>query len=57
VPVGCGGEGQAAKVAHIPVWACRGTLDEAVPVGRSRNMAPASRAPEMMRWLFPQKRP
>jgi predicted peptidase len=82
VPV-CGGgdETQAAKIAHVPVWAFHGTLDDTVEVERSRNMiaalekaggrpryteypdeghfswVPAYRAPEMMRWLFAQKRP
>ena len=42
VPV-CGGgdESKAAQIAHIPIWAFHGELDEAVTVERSRNMVAA----------------
>ena len=42
VPV-CGGgdESRAAGIAHIPIWAFHGELDQAVPVERSRNMIAA----------------
>jgi len=39
----CGGgdESKAARIAHIPLWAFHGELDEAVRVERSRNMIAA----------------
>lgn len=42
VPV-CGGgdESKAARIAHIPIWAFHGELDQAVRVDRSRNMIAA----------------
>lgn len=42
VPV-CGGgdESKAAQIAHIPIWAFHGELDQAVRVERSRNMIAA----------------
>lgn len=42
----CGGgdEAAAAALKSLPVWAVHGSLDEAVPVERSRNMIAAIRA-------------
>lgn len=42
VPV-CGGgdESKAAQIAHVPIWAFHGELDQAVKVERSRNMIAA----------------
>lgn len=42
VPV-CGGgdESKAAQIAHIPIWAFHGEVDQAVRVERSRNMIAA----------------
>jgi len=39
----CGGgdESKAAQIAHVPIWAFHGELDEAVSVARSRNMIAA----------------
>ena len=39
----CGGgdESKAAQIAHIPIWAFHGELDQAVRVERSRNMIAA----------------
>jgi predicted peptidase len=39
----CGGgdESRAAQIAHIPIWAFHGELDQAVSVERSRNMIAA----------------
>ncbi len=39
----CGGgdESKAARIAHIPIWAFHGELDQAVRVERSRNMIAA----------------
>lgn len=39
----CGGgdESKAAQIAHIPIWAFHGELDQAVSVERSRNMIAA----------------
>jgi predicted peptidase len=39
----CGGgdETQAAKIAHIPIWAFHGAKDDVVKVARSRNMTEA----------------
>jgi predicted peptidase len=39
----CGGgdESKAAPIAHIPIWAFHGELDQAVSVERSRNMIAA----------------
>jgi len=42
VPV-CGGgdESKAAQIAHVPIWAFHGELDQSVSVERSRNMIAA----------------
>jgi predicted peptidase len=39
----CGGsdESKAAQIAHVPLWAFHGELDQAVSVARSRNMIAA----------------
>ena len=39
----CGGgdESKASRIAHIPIWAFHGELDQAVSVERSRNMIAA----------------
>jgi len=39
----CGGgdESKAAQIAHVPLWAFHGELDQAVSVSRSRNMIAA----------------
>ncbi len=45
VPVcGFGSKADAAKLARVPVWVFHGTLDDAVPVERSREMVQAIRA-------------
>jgi len=42
IPI-CGGgvESEAARIAHVPIWAFHGDQDEVVPVKRSRDMVAA----------------